>query len=90
MEHNRRKSIFDTMSAIKKIRKEDEEKKHKEEELEEEIKDEEFQEYYKNWKKNLLGLQLVEMKMLAMERYKKEIKEQDHSKSENKNNLIIY
>lgn len=87
MEHNRRKSIFDTMSAIKKIRKEDEEKKHKEDEIEEEL---EFQKYYENWKKNLLDLQVIEMRILAIKRYKREIKEQDHSKSENKNNLTIY
>lgn len=87
MEHNRRKSIFDTMNKIKKIRKEDEEKKHKEDEIEEEL---EFQKYYENWKKNLLDLQVIEMRILAIKRYKREIKEQDHSKSENKNNLTIY
>lgn len=87
MEHNRRKSIFDTMNKIKKIRKEDEEKKHKEDEIEEEL---EFQKYYENWKKNLLDLQVIEMRILSIKRYKREIKEQDHSKSENKNNLTIY
>ncbi len=87
MEHNRRKSIFDTMNKIKNMRKEDEEKKHKEDEIEEEL---EFQKYYENWKKNLLDLQAIEMRILAIKRYKREIKEQDHSKSENKNNLTIY
>lgn len=87
MEHNRRKSIFDTMNKIKNMRKEDEEKKHKEDEIEEEL---EFQKYYENWKKNLLDLQVIEMRILAIKRYKREIKEQDHSKSENKNNLTIY